>query len=293
MASGNTVRVILRRIAEQLGLQKVHPHRFRHTFATWAIQSGAREIDVQMLLGHSDLAMVQRYSRTYTSEQAVKAHAGLSPVGQLEPVGAEAEAPEHAAAVEPESEDRAPGLPSEPERVSHTVPRTMDGVPLDVSPTGGKAEGIATKREQIRAGQTLVARYKKQQHSCEVVEHDGRLYFVLPKGRVFKRPSAAGKAVTGTATNGYRFWSIPDQPLAGQAERQQAARVAAEKAGQRTCQGSGPRCPERLRFSLPQLVLRFNWLRFLAPDTGEPGARPELDGSQNRYSPEDARFTAL
>ena len=74
MASGNAVRVMLRRIAEQLGLEKVHPHRFRHTFATWAIQSGAREIDVQMLLGHSDLAMVQRYSRTYTSEQAVRAH---------------------------------------------------------------------------------------------------------------------------------------------------------------------------------------------------------------------------
>ena len=41
MASGNTIRVILRRIADQLGLEKVHPHRFRHTFATWAIQSGA------------------------------------------------------------------------------------------------------------------------------------------------------------------------------------------------------------------------------------------------------------
>ena len=81
------MRVLLRRIAEQLGLEKVHPHRFRHTFATWAIQSGAREIDVQMLLGHSDLAMVQRYSRTYTSEQAVEAHANLSPVGQLEPPG--------------------------------------------------------------------------------------------------------------------------------------------------------------------------------------------------------------
>ncbi len=65
----------------------MHPHRFRHTFATWAIQSGAREIDVQMLLGHSDLAMVQRYSRTYTSEQAVEAHANLSPVGQLDAPG--------------------------------------------------------------------------------------------------------------------------------------------------------------------------------------------------------------
>jgi integrase len=33
MASGNAVRVTLRRIAQQLGLEEVHPHRFRHTFA--------------------------------------------------------------------------------------------------------------------------------------------------------------------------------------------------------------------------------------------------------------------
>ena len=89
---------------------------------------------------------------------------------------------------------------------------------------------MATTKEQIRAGQTLVAKYKKQQHTCEVVEHDGRLYFVLPKGRVFKSPSAAGKAVTGTATNGYRFWSSPDKPPAGQPARQQAAQAAAQRA---------------------------------------------------------------
>ena len=100
----------------------------------------------------------------------------------------------------------------------------------DASPTNGKSETMATAKEQIRAGQTLVAKYKKQQHTCEVVEHDGRLYFVLPKGRLFKSPSAAGKAVTGTATNGYRFWSIPDKPPAGQPARQQAAQAAAAKA---------------------------------------------------------------
>jgi hypothetical protein len=38
---------------------------------------------VQSLLGHSSLAMVQRYARTYSSEQAVAAHASFSPVGQL------------------------------------------------------------------------------------------------------------------------------------------------------------------------------------------------------------------
>ena len=68
-----------------------------------------------------------------------------------------------------------------------------------------KDESVTTTKEKIRAGQTLVARYKKQQYTCEVVEHDGRPCFVLPKGRVFKSPSAAGRAVTGTATNGYRF----------------------------------------------------------------------------------------
>ncbi len=88
---------------------------------------------------------------------------------------------------------------------------------------------MATTKEKIRPGQTLVAKHKKQQHTCEVVEHDRRLYFVLTKGRVFKSPSAAGKAVTGTATNGYRFWSIPDTPPAGQAARQQAAQAAAER----------------------------------------------------------------
>ena len=52
---------------------------------------------------------------------------------------------------------------------------------------------MATTKEQIRAGQTLVAKYKKQQHTCELVEHDGRLYFVLPKGRVFKSPLGGGQ----------------------------------------------------------------------------------------------------
>ncbi len=197
----------------------MHPHRFRHTFATWAIQSGAREIDVQLLLGHSDLAMVQRYSRTYTSEQAVRAHAGLSPVGQLERAGGEGDAAEHPGATEPKPEGQTPDLLSSPNGVSDAVAQGTDGVSPDASPSDGKAETMATTKEQIRAGQTLVAKYKKQQHTCEVVEHDGRLYFVLQKGRVFKSPSAAGKAVTGTATNGYRFWSIPDKPPAGQPAR--------------------------------------------------------------------------
>lgn len=84
-AGPGTLNVLLRRLGEQSAVSHVHPHRFRHTFATWAIESGAREIDVQMLLGHSDLTMTHRYAQTYTSEKAVRAHAELSPVNRLSP----------------------------------------------------------------------------------------------------------------------------------------------------------------------------------------------------------------
>ena len=64
-------------------MRQVNPHRFRHTFATWAIRVNARELDVQYLLGHSSPMMVRRYSATYDSEQAAKAHATFSPAMQL------------------------------------------------------------------------------------------------------------------------------------------------------------------------------------------------------------------
>ena len=82
-ADENAMRVILRRLAEKAGVSGVHPHRFRRTFATWAIESGAHETDVMLLLGHTTLAMTHRYAQTYTSQQAVRAHAALSPVTRL------------------------------------------------------------------------------------------------------------------------------------------------------------------------------------------------------------------
>jgi integrase len=74
---------LCRRLGAPAGVLKVHPHRFRHTFATMAIRAAAREIDAQHLLGHSTSAMVRRYTRTYDAEQAAAAHAAFSPVGQL------------------------------------------------------------------------------------------------------------------------------------------------------------------------------------------------------------------
>jgi integrase/recombinase XerC len=79
----NGLKQMLRRLGRQSGLPKVHAHRFRHTFATWAIEQDARELDVQFLLGHSSPDMVRRYASTYSSEQAARRHVTFSPAERL------------------------------------------------------------------------------------------------------------------------------------------------------------------------------------------------------------------
>ena len=77
------MNVMFTRHGVRAGVRQVNPHRFRHTFATWAIRASAWELDVQYLLGHSSPMMVRRYSATYDSEQAASAHATFSPAMQL------------------------------------------------------------------------------------------------------------------------------------------------------------------------------------------------------------------
>ena len=80
------MNVMFTRHGLKAGVRQVNPHRFRHTFATWAIRASARELDVQYLLGHPSPVMVRRYSATYDSEQAAAAHAAFSPAMQLDGV---------------------------------------------------------------------------------------------------------------------------------------------------------------------------------------------------------------
>ena len=67
MRDGHSLYVLLSRLARRVGLARANPHRFRYSFATWAIASGARELDVQLLLGHSSPQMTQLWGAKTSS----------------------------------------------------------------------------------------------------------------------------------------------------------------------------------------------------------------------------------
>ena len=137
-----------------------------------------------MLLGHSDLTMTQRYARTYTSEQAVQAHGELSPVAQLE-------TPSNAAADDEPRHDEVMATDLLPPRDGGSDATRQ--VAAKVQPPNEEAS-VATTKSAMKPGLTLVAKYKGEDYTCEVVEQDGALRYVLPGGQTFKSPSAAARA---------------------------------------------------------------------------------------------------
>lgn len=56
------VEIRLRRLGRKLGLPKVHPHKFRRTMATKAIDKGMPIEQVQSLLGHSQIDTTMHYA---------------------------------------------------------------------------------------------------------------------------------------------------------------------------------------------------------------------------------------
>lgn len=56
------VEIRLRQLGEKLGIDKVHPHKFRRTLATKAIDKGMPIEQVQLLLGHSKIDTTMEYA---------------------------------------------------------------------------------------------------------------------------------------------------------------------------------------------------------------------------------------
>lgn len=72
--SNRGIQRAIRMIAKRSGLQKrIHPHTFRHTFATLTLNNGADLSSVQALLGHADPATTQIYAQV-TEEKKREAY---------------------------------------------------------------------------------------------------------------------------------------------------------------------------------------------------------------------------
>ena len=56
------VEIRLRKLGRTLGINKVHPHKFRRTLATRAIDKGMPIEQVQRLLGHSKIDTTMEYA---------------------------------------------------------------------------------------------------------------------------------------------------------------------------------------------------------------------------------------
>ena len=68
------IEVILQNIGSNLKLTKVHPHKFRRTLATKAIDKGMPIEQVQVLLGHSQIDTTLRYAMVNQNNVKVSHH---------------------------------------------------------------------------------------------------------------------------------------------------------------------------------------------------------------------------
>lgn len=56
------IEVIIRNLGKEVGIRNVHPHRFRHTVATWAAKRGMSVQLIQKMLGHENIETTLIYA---------------------------------------------------------------------------------------------------------------------------------------------------------------------------------------------------------------------------------------
>lgn len=71
--SGDGVRDLVHRLGVRAGIDDLHPHRFRHTFAHDFLVSGGQERDLKRLAGWTSDVMLERYGASAADQRAGQA----------------------------------------------------------------------------------------------------------------------------------------------------------------------------------------------------------------------------
>lgn len=78
----NSMKLMFARLGQKSGVQRLHAHLCRHTFATRFLVNGGDVFTLQQILGHSTLEMVRHYVNLASNDIIIK-HQRCSPLDRL------------------------------------------------------------------------------------------------------------------------------------------------------------------------------------------------------------------
>jgi len=77
--TGSGIYRMIQRRSEQAGIEPIHPHQLRHTFAHLYLRNGGNEGNLMQVTGWKSRSMVDRYGASVAASRAADAHDEFSP----------------------------------------------------------------------------------------------------------------------------------------------------------------------------------------------------------------------